>query len=123
MKPPAEPSILTTPDYSEASEFLVPASRRDLRTGMRLDAHCVRLLVRVMNHTYGKPKSTFRPESLSDPSFKRLLALGYVELDVPANLPHWAQQKGLLKEYRMTEKGALRLLDPESLIAYELMER
>lgn len=109
------------PDYDEVSEFLVPAHARNLRVGLRLEPDALRLLVTVMNHTYGKPRCGYEVRR-SAPQLKRLLECGFVEPFVPANMPHWAQQQGP-KEYRITEKGALRLLDPESLVCLEVMER
>jgi hypothetical protein len=107
-------------DYSEASDFLTPASHRNLKVGLRLNPEEVMLLLRVFNHTYGKPRSTFEPKKSDRPELKRLVDLGFVE-EIFSRIPHWARTM-TASEYRITEKGALRLLDPESLVAHMVMD-
>lgn len=112
--------LMEIPNYDDASDFLTPAARRDLREGIRLQASEVALLLRFLNHTYDKPKATYEPTRQESTPLKRLIALGYVELCLNPRQPHWAQ--GMNNEHRITEKGALRLLDPEALIARMVMD-
>lgn len=112
--------LIDVPNYDDASDFLTPAGSRDLRAGIRLYPSEAALLLRFLNHTYGKPKSAYEPTGLEKSPLKRLLALGYVEKVLNPRTPHWAQE--MSNEHRITEKGAMRLLDPEALIAREVLD-
>lgn len=117
---PTQSDLVDLPNYDDASDFLTPARDRDLRIGIRLDSTEVALLLRFLNHTYDKPKATYEPTKQEKTPLKRLLELGYVELCLNPRQPHWAQLSN--NEHRITEKGALRLLDPEALIARMVMD-
>lgn len=114
---------ISVPDMSEVSEYLSPTLRKDLKEGIRLDLLEIGLLVGVANHTLGsmnaKRKATFEIRHQKE-QVRRLLKLGYVE---DANLKQRTLHPKVLMAVRITEKGVMRLLDPESLIILETMDR
>lgn len=116
-----EPELVAVPDYDDVSEFLVPAHRRDLKVGLRLSPEEVRVLCGVMNHTLGRKAATYEGKGGSHVLI-RLEVLGFVE-SAPVPGPPWSSKRSSEKRWRITERGALRLLDPEAMIAHEIMER
>ncbi len=103
--------IISVPDLSDASEFLVPADSRPL-TGVRLNTSEMLTLVRLFNNTYKKKNASVK---LSKSEVKRLMGLKFVE-------EYQGPTTGFTIQYKITERGALRLLDPEALMVYDQME-
>lgn len=108
---------------SEVSDYLSPTLKKDLKEGIRLNLLEIGLLTGVANYTLGtmngKKKATFEIKHQHDQA-RRLLKLGYIE---DANQKQRALYPKAPMAVRITEKGVMRLLDPENLIVLETMDR